>query len=350
MAEILFDAAASPDEITYAIRQIPLRSELVLTSQPGVVTYTDSHTVRWGDITRRNRLASYRSFDGPIAVGQRDDSETRQVRLAPFSRQLNLGEYERLSIEFERMAGGNRAVLADALFDDAENLTSSMHNRAEKAVATTLTTGVFDVNENGYRGQADFGLPAANRFTAAVKWGANPTTANAGDDLRAMAKQFLRSSGVRAGRIITSEAVMDALRFNAQIVSEAVGVQAGRAWITPDELKNWLGQNRLPQLVVEYETSFFNEETGMEERVIPEDRIIFTPANLGDVLQFRYGMSATALELIRSPRSEMTFADGPGIVGLAIKQGPPFRQFTYVDAVGMPLLMGAKSVVVGTVL
>ena len=39
-----------------------------------------------------------------------------------------------------------------------------------------------------------------------------------------------------------------------------------------------------------------------------------------------------------------------GIVGLAIKEGPPFRQFTYVDAVGMPLLMGPKSLVVGTVL
>ena len=349
MSEILWDAAATPDEITFTIRQIPRRSELVL-SNLAPITYSDSHTVRWGEISRRNRLASYRAFDGPIAVGGRDDEQDKQVRLAPFSRQLNMGEYERLAIEFERMAGGNRKVLADALYDDAENLTSSMHNRVEKALGTTLYTGVFDVNENGYRGRADFGLPSANVFTAAVKWGANPTTAKAGDDLRAMGKQFLKSAGVRAGRIITSEAVMDALRFNAQIVAETVGTQAGRTWITQDELNNWFGQNRLPQLVVEYETSFFNEETGMEERVIPEDRIIFTPANLGDVLQFRYGMSATALELIRSPRSEMTFADGPGIVGLAIKQGPPFRQFTYVDAVGMPLLMGAKSVVVGTVL
>ena len=84
--------------------------------------------------------------------------------------------------------------------------------------------------------------------------------------------------------------------------------------------------------------------------MIPENRIILTPANLTDIIQFRYGLSATALELIRSPRSEMTWQDGAGIVGLAIKEGPPFRQFTYVDAVGMPLLMGPKSLVVGTVL
>lgn len=349
MAEILWDAPATPDEISFAIRQIPARAELVFTGQPGVVTYTPSHTVRWGEITRRNRLASYRSFDGPIAVGARDDEQDKQVRLAPFSRSLNLGEYERLAIEFERMAGGNRAVLATALYDDAENLTSSMHNRAEKAVGQTLVTGVFDVNENGYRGTADFGLAAANRFTAAVAW-SNPTTAKAGDDLRAMGKRFLQSAGVRAGRIITSESVIDSLLVNTQIIAEAIGTQAGRMWITRDELNTWFGQNRLPQLVTEYETSFFNEETGLEERVIPENRIILTPANLSDIIQFRYGLSATALELIRSPRSEMTWQDGAGIVGLAIKEGPPFRQFTYVDAVGLPLLMGAKSLVVGAVL
>ena len=349
MAEILWDAPATPDEITFAIRQIPQRSELVLTNLPGMITYTPSHTVRWGEITRRNRLASYRSFDGPIAVGARDDEQDKQVRLAPFSRSLNLGEYERLAIEFERMAGGNRAVLADALYDDAENLTSSMHNRAEKAVGQTLYTGIFDVNENGYRGTADFGLAAANKFTASVVW-TTSATAKAGDDLRAMGKKFLQSAGVRAGRIITSEAVIDALLTNAQIVAEAVGTQAGRTWITRDELNAWLGQNRLPQLITEYETSFFNEETGLEERVIPENRIILTPASISDIIQFRYGLSATALELIRSPRSEMTWQDGAGIVGLAIKEGPPFRQFTYVDAVGMPLLMGPKSIVVGTVL
>lgn len=350
MAEILWNAPATPDDLTYTVREIPLRSELVLSGMPGMITSTESNTLRWGDVTRRNRLASYRAFDGPIAVGARDEAEDRQVRLAPFSRQLNLGEFERLSIEFERMAGGNRAYLANALYDDAENLTSSMHNRVEKAIGQTLTTGVFDVNENDFRATADFGVPAANKITAATVW-SNPT-ANAGDDLRAMGKQFLKSAGVRAGRVITSEAVIDSLLQNLQIVAEAIGTQAGRTWITRQELDNWFQQNRLPfgAQITEYETSFYNEATLLDERVIPESKFILTPGNLSDVITFKYGISATALELIRSPQSEMTWSDGAGIVGLAVKQGPPFRQFTYVDAVGMPVLMGAKSVVIGTVL
>ena len=137
MPDIMWDAPASPDEVTFAIRQIPLRSELVLSSLANI-TYSESHTVRWGEVTRRNRLAKYRAFDGPVAKSARDDAADRAIRLAPFSNSLDLGEYERLVIEFERMAGGNRRVLADALYDDAENLTTSMHNRVEKALAHAL--------------------------------------------------------------------------------------------------------------------------------------------------------------------------------------------------------------------
>ena len=38
-----------------------------------------------------------------------------------------------------------------------------------------------------------------------------------------------------------------------------------------------------------------------------------------------------------------------GIVGMIVKDGPPFRQFTYTDAIGMPILYGARQVVIGSV-
>ena len=81
MPDIMWDAPASPDEVTFAIRQIPLRSELVLSSLANI-TYSESHTVRWGEVTRRNRLAKYRAFDGPVAKSARDDAADRA---APFA-------------------------------------------------------------------------------------------------------------------------------------------------------------------------------------------------------------------------------------------------------------------------
>ena len=94
----------------------------------------------------------------------------------------------------------------------------------------------------------------------------------------------------------------------------------------------------------------YNDETGADKRVFPQNKLVMTPASLAGVLEFRYGLSATALELVQSNRCEISFADAPGIVGMVVKEGPPFRQFTYVDAVGMPIMSGTKQVVVGTVL
>ena len=345
MADILYDAAVAPDELTYAIRNISPGPDLVLSGLVPVRA-TGSNTVSWGEITRRNRLAKYRAFDGPLPVAQRDATEDRQVRLAPFSNSLNMGEYERLQQEFLMMGGTNTAALAQAIYDDAGTLVRSMHARVEKALGSVIATGVFDVNENNFRAQADYGVPAANKLTAAAVW--TGAGAQAGDDLRAWASAFLRSAGVRAGRIITTEAVIDALMANPQVVSEAVGTQAGRAWITRDELAAWLRANRLPDIVTEVETTVYNDETGLDERIIPEGTVILTPASLGGVLEFRYGLSATALELVQSNRTELAFADAPGIVGMVVKEGPPFRQFTYVDAVGMPILAGARQVVIGS--
>ena len=348
MAEILYDAPVAPDELTYAMRNLSPAPDLVL-SGIAPITTSDTNTVRWGEITRRNRLAKYRSFDGPIPVSQRDTAEDRLVRLAPFSNSLNLGEYERLQQEFLAMGGTQSAQLVRAIYNDARNLVLSMHCRVEKALGTVLTTGIFDVNENNFRAQANFGIAAANFFTASVVWSTS-ATAKAGDDLRAMRSKFVASAGVAPGRIITSEAVVNALMVNAQIVAEAIGTQAGRTWITREELNAWLRQNRLPDLVTEVETTVYNDETGADERVFPQNKLVMTPSSLAGVLEFRYGLSATALELVQSNRCEISFADAPGIVGMVVKEGPPFRQFTYVDAVGMPIMSGTKQVVVGTVL
>lgn len=348
MAEILYDAPVAPDELTYAIRNISPAPDLVL-SNTAPITTSNSNTVRWGEITRRNRLAKYRSFDGQIAVSQRDGASDRMVRLAPFSNSLNLGEYERLQQEFLRLGGSQTAALVSAIYDDAALLTRSMHCRVEKALGQTLSTGKFTVSENNFASEADFGVASANKLTASVVWSTS-ATALAGNDLRTMRAKFVASAGVGPGRIVTSEAVVNALMVNAQIVGEALGTTSGRTWINREELAAWLRANRLPDVITEVETTVYNDETGADERVFPAHLIVMTPANLGSVLEFRYGLSATALELVQSNRAEISFADAPGIVGMVVKEGPPFRQFTYVDAVGMPILSGPKQVVIGSVL
>ena len=347
MAKILFDAPVAPDELTYAMRALDPGPDLTLSGLVPIQT-VNSNTIRWGSITRRNRLAKYRSFDGAIPVSQRDTAEDRMVRLAPFSNSLNLGEYERLQQEFLTMGGSQARVLVEAIYDDARALIRSMHCRVEKALGTTLTTGVFTIDENNFRAEADFGVDPLNQVTAAAVW--SDPTATIGDELRTWSDRFFTSSGVRPDRIITTRAVVKTLMVNSQIIAETIGTQAGRSWINRNELTSWLQMNQLPDTITEVETTVFNDETGLDERIIPEGTLVMTPMSLDGVLEFKYGLSATALELVNSNVCDMSFADGPGIVGMVVKDGPPFRQFTYVDAVGMPVLSSPKQLLIASAL
>ena len=94
----------------------------------------------------------------------------------------------------------------------------------------------------------------------------------------------------------------------------------------------------------------YNDETGADERVLPQDLLIMTPANLGDALEFTFGLSASALKLVNSNRTDLTFGDRTRITGMVIEDGPPFREFVYVDAVGIPVLTAPQRIVVADVL
>ena len=343
---ILFDAPVAPDELTYAIRQIPVNSNLALVNE-FPTTFTQTNKVRWGEITLNNATAKYRAFDGAIPVADRGTGQDREVQMAPFSNSLNMGEYERLQLEYARMGGGNKSVLVDAIYDDAKILVGTMHNRRELGIGQVLSTGKFTLNENGIIAEADFGVPAGNKVTAAVAW-TNTATAKAADDLRAWAAAYrLNSGGAVPGEIKTSLRVLNLMKTNAQIVGEAIGTQAGRTRINDRELADWLSSEGLPQTITTYETSLLVD--GVTTRPIQDDVLLLLPAEKAGFLEFRFGLSATALELVNSNEAEVSFSDGPGIVGVVEKVGPPYRQFTYVDAVGMPLLLDAKRLFIADV-
>lgn len=349
MAEILFDAPVPPDTLTrYAEQYVPRPAENQLTGL-ATVGYTPDDKIRWGTVTRRNRMAKYRAWDGHIARTQRDTAQEQWVPLAPFSTSQVTGEYETLKKEYARMQGGNVAFLADAIYNDTDALVTYMWNRVEKGLGSTLVTGKFTVNENQTMYEADYALPGANRITSATPW-SNAATADAADDLRALRSRYITSAGVAPGRIITSEAVVAALLRNAQIVAEALGTTSGRTRISRAELNAWLASESLPALVTEVEGVMYNDETGMDERVLPSDLLIMTPANLGDCLEFTFGLSASALKLVNSNRTDLTFGDRTRITGMVIEDGPPFREFVYVDAVGIPVLSAPQRVVIGDVL
>lgn len=342
---IFYDAAVTPDALTAFLRTVPLPNTLALSSL-FPITHSDTNTIDWSEITFTNRTARFRSYDGRIHVSDRDGYTDKRVSMIPLSDSLNKGEYERLQEQFARTGGTRREALASAVYNDGERLTRHVQNRMEQAVGDVLVDGKLTINENGFNGEADFGVPAGQIVTAGTVW-TTTATAPALTDLLAWLDVYVAANGFAPGGILTSRRVVRLMQTNAQLIGAAVGTTSGKTRINLEELGSLFDAEGVPSQITVYDTVV--DVDGTSTRVIPDDRVIFLPPDPADLLEIRYGLSATALELVNSSEADMSFEDAPGIVGVVEKVGPPYREYTFVDAVGMPFLKDARKLMVADV-
>lgn len=337
---IFYDAPVNPDDLTAFLRDVPTRRELnFLNAFPE--TQADTNTVDWAEIIRTNRTARFRSFDGRIHVSQRDAGSTKRVSMPALSSSLSMGEYERLQLEFARTGGTATAALERAIYNDSERLTYEVQNRMEQAWGDVLYDGILTINEEGFQGEADFGVPANHKVTASTLW-STVASANALDDLISWSDTYEATNGDRPGATRLTRANLRVLQRNAQIIGAVHGSTSGKTRVNLDELNDLFeGEGIGP--IVELPVARVDVD-GTSTPVMPDDKVLLTPADLGELGHTRFGVSATALELVDSNEAEMSFEEAPGIVGVVEKVGPPYRQFVFVDAVGMPILDDARRI------
>jgi hypothetical protein len=343
---IVYDAPVTPDDLTAFIREAPTPADFALSAAFPVRTENDN-TIDFGaEVVRRNRTAKFRSFDGRIHVSERDISSGKRVKLPPLSSSLTSGEYERLQVQFARTGGTNTSALVNAIYDDAEQLIREIRARMELAWGDVFADGKLTINENGFApDEADYGVPASNKVTAATAW--TDVAAPALTNLISWNNTYISVKGTRAGATRTSNRTIQLLLRNTEIINAVYGAAAGRTMVTLIDLNSLLVSLGIAPLVPSYDTKV--DVDGADVLVVPEDKLLFTPANLGDLGYTCFGVSATALELVNSTQSDLAFADAPGVVGVVDKSGPPYREQTLVDAVGMPILTDAKGLFIADV-
>lgn len=342
---IFFDAPVSPDALTAFIRGVPTPSEFALSNTFDTVTEA-TNTVDFAEIVRTNRTARYRAFDGRIHVSERDTGSEKRVKLAPLSTSLSMGELERLQLEFARTSGTNQQAMAAAIYNDAQNLTREVQARVEQAWGDTLTDGKLSINENGLVSEADYGVPANHIVSASTTW-VTIASALALTELLAWVDVYVDTNGFSPGSMQTSQRVQRLLQTNAQIVGAIAGTTSGRTRVTVPELNDLFASEGIPTLRPAYDTRV--DIDGVSTRVIADDKLMFFPPNIRDLGYMRYGLSATALELVNSNVADLSFEEAPGIVGVVEKIGPPYREFVYCDAVGQPILANASLLLVADV-
>ena len=344
---IILDGPVSPQDAIAFVRNLPVAIGRPLLAAANVTT-TDRNEASFSEIVRRNRMAKYRTFDGLIAASQHDSGRSVKVTMPPFSiHDGQKGEYELLQREFARTGGTNTSALTEAVYNDLEWRTSEMYNRAEFALGQVRSTGKFSVNENGLHGfEVDYGLPADNVFTPAALW--SSAAAQIWSDIIALNDRFKASAKAPAGKMEVDTAVLRLILTNEQVIQNVYGTAAGRVRATLGDVNAALaGEGLAPIVEVQSQTMFVD---GVDVPVTDRTQVRLLPWDESDLFEFRFGLTATALELVNSAGVDFSYSQGPGIVGVIIKDGPPFRQYTFLDAVGMPLINGANRMVLAKVI
>lgn len=340
---IVFDGPVTPDALTTFVREVPSPSDQVLnTILPDRVL--NRNTVDLSELTRTNRTARFRAFDARLHVSERDTSTTKQVKLPPLSSSVSVGEFERLQLEFARLGGTNQAAIVDAIYDDATNLTREVRARMEQARGDVLTDGKFTLaGEGNLTMEADFGVPGNHIVAPATLW-SNVGAATIIANLTDWVNVYVASNGSRPVGMIVSTRVLNFMLQNAEIRTLAASLAGAPGLVTRPALDAALQAFGLPPISLVYDSNV--DVDGTSTKVIPDDRVIL----YGDAVGYTaWGITATALELAQAAETDLSFADAPGIAGVVIKEGPPFRQFTYVDAVGMPVLENPKRLLIADV-
>jgi len=343
---IFYEAPVSPDDLTVFTRNVPLQQNLVL-DRILPDRFIQDNRVDIGTLTKTGRTARFRVFDGPIHVARRDVYQTSSVGLPPLSDSIHMGEYERLQLQFSRTQGTNNAALMNAIYDDATLLTGNVRRRMELARGDVLTDGKFTLaGEGGLYMEADFQVPAGNFVTASTLW-STTATADIIADLNTWVQAYLDLNGFLPGGMILSRSTVQKMVANTKLAQQHGSLLGTASLLTREQVAQSLDSYTLPPIELIYDSSV--DVDGTSTRVLPSNKVIFLPPEGQPLGYTAWGVSATALELVNSSESDLSFEDAPGIVGVVEKQGPPYRQYTFVDAVGMPVIENPNYLMVATV-
>jgi hypothetical protein len=165
-------------------------------------------------------------------------------------------------------------------------------------------------------------------------------------DMIAWSDVYEATNGTTPGRIATSRQVRRLVERNKEIIDAVYGATQGRTRVTTAELNSLLESENLPTFGTDYNSNF--DVDGTSTRVLAANKVLFMPENLGELGFTAWGTPTTSMEL-QSRNVQLETASG--VIGVIVREdGIPFRKFTYVDAVALPILAQPKKLMVATVI
>lgn len=349
---LFLDGPVPLEDVLTFVQEIPLPANNMFTQMFPRKTYATDE-VDFATITRTNRAAKFRTWDGNYWVAPRDTGSEKRVRMLPLGGQLAVGEYERRQIEFSRVGGTIQSILVDAIYNDLENLTRAVQNRIELAWGDVLTDGVLTVNENGVAQEVDYGIANTQKVTASTLW-SNKTASTPITDLIEWVNVYSSVNGGPPGQIKTSYATVRNLMQNTSLINAIKGAQTGATYVSIAEINAFLGGFGIPPFIVPTDGqpggSIYNSNFDVDGSTVaafPADRLLLLPSDPSTLGFTAVGTPTTVMELTAN---NVQVETGAGIIGMLVREEqPPFQKRTFVDAVMLPVLADPRKIFIAKV-
>lgn len=286
-------------------------------------------------VSRRSRndvdAATVRAWDAESGIAERR-AEFRRImgELPPISRKIRLGEEERL--RRRSLSLGNEQPIVDAVYDDAANMARAVAARIEMFRGEALRRGRVDINENGVVQPVDFGRDPALDFTVAALWSDTANSEPITDETEAI-QLYADTNGERPGFALTSTRVINSLLRSLQVRTLAQTDAAAPSLVSLNTVNTVRTAYNLPPFVT-YDAQV--RVNGTRQRVIPDNVIIYLPANPGELGETLLGTTAESLELVGA--SQLEQAQAPGLTAVVDKTFDPVATWTLAVAIALPVL------------
>lgn len=168
----------------------------------------------------------------------------------------------------------------------------SVLTRAEAMRGEALSTGKLAINENGYKAEIDYGVPANHKGVFTWSDGAGDILMN----MDSSVDRIVTDTGFTPTRVLTSKKNLNIVLRDEKIRKAILGVNSDKL-LSRQELNNFLQTQGLPRIAV-YDAKYrilTAKGTYTAKRYFTESAFVFMPdGNMGETL---FGLTAEELEL-----------------------------------------------------
>ena len=167
--------------------------------------------------------ASIHGFDTETEIDQRETAGYDAAELALIKRKRKLSEKEIIHLEQPRNNKEEQEAV-DRIYDDVDALSDSVQTRVEAMRGEALATGRLVINENGYKANIDYGVPADHKKTLAWSSG-TPDILN---DMDMAVDKIVNDTGFTPTRILTSKKNLNIILKNETVRKAVFGVNSDK--------------------------------------------------------------------------------------------------------------------------